>query len=438
MLPITTNVSQDGAGDTIEEKALRITAQAPVSMQVVTRRLFGAGGYTAIPTDFLGRIYRLMAWDEGLAEGSALTIAGVQINTQVTINPAVSTPGHPAGVPYQVTLNGNQTYHLYASQPGDLSGTTLSSARPFAVYGGHTNGQVPDATVAFADPLVEQCSQPRPGAASSLLLPFAGRSAGDVIRVYAELDGTTVTINGSLVATLNQGAVYETSRTTAARIVTGLPAQVAQFAKGCAADGGPCFGDPLMLTVAPTEQWAARFDAVVPQLDAAVQHFLGIVAPTSAVSQIRINGQLLPPGSFTAIPGTPYSGANISRTPGLHRVTSTQPIAVSVYGFRDSEGYGFTAPMAADGEGADSNDVIVRYNANGSRDTSFGTQGMVLVDHAVAFGSSSPSFDKAKRAIVDGGGILVGGMSINASSEQSFFASYRIEGGQLFRGGFED
>jgi hypothetical protein len=177
---------------------------------------------------------------------------------------------------------------------------------------------------------------------------------------------------------------------------------------------------------------------VVPELSAEYEHFLGIVAPTSAVSRIRINGQLIPAASFTAIPGTPYSGANVQRTPGLHRVTSTQPIAVSVYGFHSSESYGFTAPMAADGEGENSNDVIVRYNANGSRDASFGDQGMVLIDHAIAFGSSFPSFDKARRAIVDGGGILVGGMSINASSEQSFFASYRVEGGQLFRGGFED
>jgi hypothetical protein len=176
----------------------------------------------------------------------------------------------------------------------------------------------------------------------------------------------------------------------------------------------------------------------VPQLDPSYQHYLGIVAPTSALSQIRINGQLVPVASFAAIPGTPYSGANVLRTPGLHRVTSTEPIAVSVYGFRGSESYGFTAPMAPDGEGADSNDVIVRYNADGSRDTRFGDQGMVLIDHAVAFGSSFPSFDKAKRAIVDGGGILVGGMAINAGSEQRFFASYRIEGGQIFRGGFED
>lgn len=439
VLSIPTAAELDGAGNTIEEKALRVTAQAPISVQVVAGRPFSLDGYTAIPTNFLGRIYRLMAWDEGIAEGSALSIAGVQINTQITINPAVSTPGHPAGVPYQITLNGNQTYHLYAPSPADLSGTTLTSARPFVVYGGHTCGLVPNASVDFADLLVEQMQSPQAWGSEFVTLPFAGRTAGDVIRVYADVDGTTVNVNGVLVATLNQGAFYETSRTTAARIVTNPQAMVAQFAKGCTAEGDPnCLGDPFMLTVVPTEQWAARFDAVVPQLDANVQHFLGIVAPTSALSQIRINGQLLPPASFTAIPGTPYSGANIPRTPGLHRVTSTQPIAVSVYGFRGSESYGFTAPMAADGEGADSNDVIVRYNANGSRDNSFGNQGMVLIDHAVAFGSSFPSFDKAKRAIVDGGGILVGGMSINASSEQSFFASYRIEGGQLFRGGFED
>ena len=53
-----------------------------------------------------------------------------------------------------------------------------------------------------------------------LTLPFDGRTAGDVIRVYAGWDDTTVSVNGALVATLKQGAFYQTSRTTAARIVT--------------------------------------------------------------------------------------------------------------------------------------------------------------------------------------------------------------------------
>lgn len=439
-LTIPQAVEVAGAGNTIEEKALRISAQAPISVQVLAGRPETVDGYTAIPTDFLDRLYRLMAWDDGAGVGSSLTLAGVQINTQITINPATSANGRPAGVPYQITLNGNQTYNLYAPNAADLSGTTITSSRPFAVYGGHSCGLVPAASVDFCDMLVEQMQPTQAWGNEFVTLPFAGRTAGDVIRVYAGTDGTTVTVNGALVATLNQGAFYETSRTAAARIVTNPQAMVAQFAKGCKAEAIPntCYGDPFMLTVPPIDQWAARFDAVVPQLNASYQHFLGIVAPTSAVGQIRINGQLVPAASFTAIAGTPYSGANVLRSPGLQRVTSTQPIAVSVYGFRDSESYGFTAPMAADGEGADSNDVIVRYSANGSRDASFGNQGMVLVDHAVAFGSSFPSFDKAKRAIVDGGGILVGGMAINASSEQSFFASYRIEGGQLFRGGFEN
>ena len=47
---------------------------------------------------------------------------------------------------------------------------------------------------------------------------------------------------------------------------------------------------------------------------------------------------------------------------------------------------------------------------------------MVLIDHVAALGSSFPSFDQARRAIVEGG-ILVGGRSINASSLQNFFAS---------------
>ncbi len=435
-LPVAVEVA--GTGDTIEEKVIRVTSQEPVSAQVVAGRMFSLDAYTAIPTDFLDGSYRLMAWGEGLGQGSSLTISGVEIGSQLTITPATTANGRPAGVPFNITLNGNRTYNLYAAG-ADLSGTTITSSRPFAVYGGHTCGLVPTATVDFCDLLVEQMQPTRAWGSEFFTLPFAARTAGDVIRVYAGFDDTAVTVNGALVATLNQGAVFETSRTTAARIVTSQPAQVAQFAKGCKAEGNPaCLGDPLMLNIAPTDQWAARFDAVVPELDPDYQHFLGIVAPTSAVGGIRINGQPVPVASFTAIPGTLYSGGNVPRTPGVHRVTSTQPITVSVYGFQASESYGFTAAMAADGEGENSNDVILRYNPNGSRDLTFGNQGVVLIDHAVAFGSSFPSLDKAKRAIVDGSGILVGGLSINASSEQSFFASYRIEGGQLFRDGFEE
>lgn len=426
-------------GDSIEEKALRVSAQAPVSVQVLAGRAQTSDGYTAIPTDFLDRIYRLMAWDDGLGVGSSLTIAGVEIGTQLTIIPSTTANGRPAGVPFNITLNSNQTYNLYTQGGADLSGTTLVSSRPFAVYGGHSCGLVPNGNVDFCDLLVEQMQPTQAWGSEFVTFPFAGRTAGDIIRVYADSDGTTVHVNGALVATLSQGAVYETSRTTAIRIVTQPQAQVAQFAKGCKAEGNPdCFGDPLMLSVAPTEQWAARFDAVIPALAPSYAHFLGIVAPTSAVNGIRINGQQVPVALFTAIPGTPYSGANVPRTPGLHRVTSTQPITVSVYGFGGAESYGFGAPMAADGEGENSNDVIVRYTPNGSRDPSFGTQGMVLIDHTVAFGANAASFDQAKRAVVDGSNILVGGMSINATSERRFFASYRMEGGQLFKDGFED
>ena len=53
-------------------------------------------------------------------------------------------------MPYQITLNGNQTCHSYAPFPADLSGTTPTSATPFVVYGGRTAGLVSDINVDFA------------------------------------------------------------------------------------------------------------------------------------------------------------------------------------------------------------------------------------------------------------------------------------------------
>ncbi|MBK8284444.1 MAG: hypothetical protein IPK97_05935 [Ahniella sp.] len=381
-----------------------------------------------------------MAWDQGQSVGGGFAVAGVQIGSQVNITPSIAASGHPAGVTYGITLNGNQAYHLNAPAFGDLSGSLVTSARPLVVYGGHRCALVPDNTVDFCDTLVEQM-QPTPAWGNEFVtMPFAGRSAGDIIRVYAFSDDTTVTLNGNQVASLNAGQFFETSRTTPARIVTSQAATVAQYAKGCRAEGDPnnCLGDPFMLTVPPIDQWVGRIDAMVPELHFSYLHFINIIAPTSAVGRIRIDGQLIAATGFEVIPGTNYSGAILQRAPGLYRLTSPEPMTVSVYGFRDNESYGFTAPMASDGEGTDSNDVVLRYNPDGTRDLQFGTQGMVLIDHTVAFGASTTSFDKAKKAIVDGSGILIGGQSINATSEQSFFASYRIEAGHLFKDGFED
>jgi hypothetical protein len=198
-------------------------------------------------------------------------------------------------------------------------------------------------------------------------------------------------------------------------------------------------GDPLMLNLPSTLEWAARYDAVVPAMEGIYTHFLNLVIPANAINDIRIGNDSVLPANFSPIGDGTYLGARIPITPGVWHVTAPAPISVSVYGFRQgSESYGHMAMPSPSGEDADSDDFIVRYRPNGERDADFGDDGIAVIDHAVAYGSPLPAFDRARRAIVDGGSILVGSASVNGTSGQSLFVSYRLTDDGIFSDDFED
>ena len=429
-----------GPPDSTALRALHLTAQDPVTVNTVIGRQFSFDGYAALPTAMLGTQYRIMSWGQGLGAGGAITVAATRSATVITVTPSVTVGSRPAGVAYQVALDQGEVYGLSIFSGPALSGSTVSANKPVVVYGSHSCGQVPNATFDFCEMLVEQMLPTDSFGQEFLTVPFANRSAGDIIRVYAHQSSTGISVNGTLSAILTAGSFYETSRTAATRITSTQPVSVAQFAKSCRVEAHPdnCYGDPTMLTVLPTSQWVSRYNAVVPQMVGVHDHFLQIVAPVSAINDVRIDGQSVAAASFAAIPGGTHVAARVPTTPGTHHVIAPQPIAVSVYGFRDNaEAYSFPAVAAAAGEGANSDDLIVRYQPNGTRDSLFGDGGVALFDHSAAYGTALPAFDSACRALVDGGGILVGTASINPLTHQSFMLSYRIEGGALFRDGFE-
>ena len=178
---------------------------------------------------------------------------------------------------------------------------------------------------------------------SFLTQPLASRT-GATYRVMASKNTTTVDINGSPVATLNADQHYETILTTASLITANKPVQVMQYSNGSEYDG--VSADPMDITIPPTDQFLNSYTIATEPTgaDAAIhQNYLNIVAPTSEVSGIDLDGSDFPSSDFTVIPGSSYSGASVKVTFGSHTVSAPSAFGLTVYGFGTYDAYGYPA-----------------------------------------------------------------------------------------------
>jgi uncharacterized delta-60 repeat protein len=439
---------EDQGPPSINPIALNLTAAAPVVVQVFGGRAFTTSSTALLPVQQLGREYRVQTWGSGLGLGShIIVVAALPGSTSFTVRPSVAAAGQPAGTPLQVVLQQGESYHLRADDDdADMTGTTLSSQRPVAVFGANSCANVPNSDIEFCDATMEQMEPLDRWGTDFVGAPFATRS-GDVFRVLAHESGTKVEIDGEIVATLAAGANYSVSRSSPVRIRTSRPATVAQFAKGCKVDevGDICPGDPAMLTLPPRSAWGRRHLAIVPasgvwdgNIDT-YRRFLGIIVPQEAIGTLTIDGAVIPPDAFAPVGDGRHWHAQLERNAGVDVIAAPVPVSVSVYAFAEGgEGFAYQAANAPlPGDEASSDDLVLRYTPAGVRDPRFGIDGIALLDHAVGYETPVASEDRAVRALPDGVGVIVGSASINRASGQSFALDYRLIAADLFRDGFE-
>lgn len=425
---------------------LRVQSQAPVSVVPWSGRSFSIGTTLVLPNERLGKDYRVMAWGPGLGAGSQVVIVATRNNTNVSITAPVAAAGHPANVPFQISLQAGQRYDLRAdTTQQDLTGAVIRASQPIAVYSGHTCAEVPD-NFDFCDSAYEQ-QRPRNEALGTefAFVPRAERPNGDVIRVLADAPETTVYFNGSKIASLGAGETMDVLRSSPGLISTSQPALVAQFSRACSFDaiGDSCPGDPSQLSLEPTQRWARRYLATVPNnsLEGGVNtKLLTIIAPQSAAANVRLNGMVIGAASFSNLPGSHLAFARITR-PGANsdEVSADAPIWVYATGIMDGEMYAHGAAAMLDLSIANSSasDLVLRLLPNGSRDPTFASAGLLSLDHTSALGGGQPSFDQPMTALSDSSGILIGTSLRNGNSNQQLMMLYRLSAEHLFRDGFE-
>lgn len=330
--------------DGIEMRAIQVTAGAEITVYGLNRIQATTDAFLGLPVDILGTEYIVLNYRNSVIDGTQFAVVATQNATLVTITPSVTTGTRLAGVPYTITLNTGQAYQLRntSNTPADLSGTIVTANKPVAVFGSHQCANVPP-NVTFCDHIVEQLPPPVTWGKSFATMPLATRRNGDTFRFLASTAGTQVSVNGTLVATLNRGEVHERIIAGPAHITSTQPILVAQYSNGTSFDG--VTSDPFMMVIPPYEQFLAGYTITTPATGFSI-NFVNVVAPDAAVGSITLDGAAIPASAFTPIGTSGFSGTQRAVSLGAHNLAGPSPFGVFVYGFANADSYGYPGGMS--------------------------------------------------------------------------------------------
>jgi len=339
--------------DLVEFKGIHVTANAEVAVYGLNHIPYTTEGFLGLPTDTIGKEYFVQGFGNthtGVPElnGTEFAFVATADNTTVQIVPSVTTAGHPAGIPYNITLDQGRTYQLRNTNdaPNDLTGTYIVADKPVAVFGGHQCANVPTGNQWFCDYLVEQLFPTQRGGTNFLVMPFATRS-GATYRFMGVQDNTTVRINGIAVAVINRGQTYTRALNIAAQLSSDKPTLLTQFSNSSDSDG-VVNSDPAMTIVPDTKLYLPQYIVCTPDMNF-LSHYISVIAPTPAAGTISLDGVAIAAAAYSPIAASGYSGATVSVAPGAHTLASSGlaavPFGVMMYGYAEYDAYAFPGGM---------------------------------------------------------------------------------------------
>ena len=379
--------------------AFKVTSSRPVIVYQFNPlsnkvQVFSNDASVLMPVPSLGNEYYVMTFKqfESTFRGYFTVIGTSSIPTEVTFTPTCNTlaggdiPAVGAGQSQTVTLEQGEVLHVESDQlNGDLTGTHITANAPVAVFGGHEATNT--ANECCADHLEQQMMPVNTWGTKYLVSKTWERwLEKDHVRILASQDGTTVTLNPSvvMVPTLNAGQHFTFQTGVNLEVTANKPIQVAQYlassyeilggscpapfvddwmsgqcvGPGCSNDSqcpsgttcelymgmGNCapIGDPAMMLAVSAQQFMESYVFLTP--DAYVQDYLNVLAPLNANTVVLDNNQV-DPAAFIPIGASGYGVYRTSVQDGIHTIWSDKKIGIVVYGYDDDVSYGYPGGM---------------------------------------------------------------------------------------------
>lgn len=339
-----------------------------------------------LPTSTLGNDYMVQSF--GVRE--SVCILALHDNTEVQI--IGGNDSFYAGDTLNVILQAGEAFYRneedaigisYWNPNIDNSGTRIHSSRPVAVFQGNRGQGLPYILSGSGnwsyhsntDILYEQAFPIGSWGQRFMVITTTGRSngnwdgghVGDVVKVTAAEDNCVVDILGQQVATLAAGESYtflmanhpiwvdyyplvppfvnqyDFYQSEALLVETSKPATVCYYITGGEFGGNP--GSPASVIVPPLEQCVSHAVAASAYNSSVVAHYVNIVAPTTDVPLVTLDGQSIS-ASFQATPGG-YSWARIAVDTGPHVIDALSgQFQATIYGLGNNKSYAYITGTA--------------------------------------------------------------------------------------------
>lgn len=362
VLPTSLN-AEISIENTILNKAIKLVSNDPVSVCAANLVSLTSDASLILPLDNLGSTYIVNSYNafvSGNINPSMFIIVGTQDNTTIEIKPSADVIGGVnANTSFNVTINQGQVYLVKST--GDLSGTLVktvsNNCNNFAVFAGVKCAKV-SVNCDMCDHLYEQMIPVKDWGNNFITTPLMTRTGGDIFRILAYENNTTIRINNNVVTTLNTGEFYELLIANASFIQGDKPISVAQYSIGASCDGVEN-SDPFMIMLRPIEQFTkkALFNAFDYYPTEPYDSYVNIITETAQRNSVLIDEAPITNWNIVSA-NSEYSYARLNIAEGTHIIKSMYGFLAEVYGFAYAESYGYFAGAEIKPSIADFNVVI--------------------------------------------------------------------------------
>lgn len=330
--------------ESVLNNAVRAFSDNEFVAYMIHRRDASTDAALALPVDVLNTEYLAQTYiplGSPPRFGAEFVVVAAFDDTQVTVTPTAALSGSlPAGSPITFTLNRGEGW--LADSGTDLTGSRIEASKPVTVTTGNRCTNIPPGTTA-CDHVFEVAQPLASWGTRSIVSPLPNRPSGSVYRVLAAEDGTTLTLDGATVATLNAGEFYDSGVIPGAHVFASTddkPIFVTQYMTGISF-AGATRGDPAQGNMIPTDQYLSAYTFSTIGGGQFSQNFLSIIAEDADVANgtIFLDGSPVPASAFTAVAGTGFSYASLPLTEGTHSTLSAGVHGITVQGYDQADSY---------------------------------------------------------------------------------------------------
>ncbi|MBI1331288.1 MAG: hypothetical protein GC165_00240 [Armatimonadetes bacterium] len=345
--------------DAITHDSFRITSDNPINVMMLDEKPAASESWSVLPTTVLGTEYVSTNY-AGTKDihRSVIALVATQDNTVVTITPKTVCGTPPAvrqaNVPFTVMLQAGDTYQIKTFPGSDLSGSSITSTKPIALYSGTVGSMVP-LYASYDNPLMEQLLPFDRWSSDFVGIPLSTHARG-YYRITAGRRYTTVSVyNGATGATttypMDKGDKLDLDSLDPLIVTSDKPIQAMQLAAGQYYDH--VTGDPMMMPMpsitSPTSMrtnWMTTANIYVPSGDAMANYYVTLITDSHVMTTLNLNGS--PISGWHSIGTTSMKYVSLSLAPGNNVINGVGGIGsntparfvASTYGFNDFDAEG--------------------------------------------------------------------------------------------------